>query len=248
MVLATDLAVALDAARLAVAMGIDLDPWQADILRSDARRVLINCARQSGKSTIVAIKAVHRALYSPSSLIVLISPSLRQSQELFRKCLDCYRAVDRPVPAEAENRLTLELENGSRIVSLPGKEGTIRGYSGVDLLLIDEASRVADGLYASVRPMLAVSNGQLIAPSTPYGTRGWWYEAWQSTEPWERYEVPATEISRISREFLAEEHRNMGQWWYEQEYMCRFLDAESQAFRRADIDRAFSEDIETWQL
>lgn len=157
------------------------------------------------------------------------------------------------MPTEAESALRLELrsptgETGSRIISLPGKEQTIRGYSGVDLLVVDEAARVSDDLYYSVRPMLAVSGGRLIALSTPFGTRGWWYEAWRSDEPWERYEVPATECPRISAEFLEEEQRNMGEWWYRQEYLCEFLDAQTAAFRHEDIQRMFDGEVETWQL
>ncbi len=246
--LAADLALALDPVLLARRAGIEPDPWQADVLRSAAPRRLLNCSRQSGKSTVAAIRAVHAALYEPGSLILLLSPALRQSQELFRKCLDVYRALDHPEPPEAESALRLELANGSRVVALPGKEGTIRGFSGVRLLIVDEASRVPDELYRSVRPMLAVSGGDLDAMSTPFGTRGWWYEAWRSEEPWERYEVPATQVPRISPEFLAEERRTLGEWWFEQEYMCRFLDAETQAFRREDIDRAFEEEVQTWEL
>ena len=96
--------------------------------------------------------------------------------------------------------------------------------------------------------MLAVSRGRLIAPSTPFGTRGWWYDAWRSGEPFERYAVPATDCPRISGEFLAEERRTLGEWWFDQEYLCRFLDAQSAAFRSEDIDAAFSEEIETWDL
>jgi len=84
--------------------------------------------------------------------------------------------------------------------------------------------------------------------STPFGTRGWWYEAWRSTEAWERYEVPAEHCPRISAAFLEEERRTIGEWWYRQEYGCEFLDAESQAFTRDEIDRAFEEDVETWAL
>jgi hypothetical protein len=40
----------------------------------------------------------------------------------------------------------------------------------------------------------------------------------------------------------------MGAWWYEQEYGCAFADAQTQAFRREDIDRAFREEIEPWDL
>jgi len=247
--LAEDLKLALDRVAFAQEVGLKPDRWQEDLLRSTARRVLLNCARQSGKSTMVGLLAVHAALYEPDSLILLLSPTLRQSQELFKKCLSLYRAADKPVPPESETALTLTLENGSRIVSLPGKEGTVRGYSGVRLLAIDEAARVPDDLYASVRPMLAVSGGRLVALSTPFGTRGWWHDAWINQEKaWERYRITAEECPRISPEFLAEERRNVGEWWFKQEYFCEFLDSQSQAFRREDIDAMFSEEVAGWAL
>jgi hypothetical protein len=246
--LASDLRLALDRVSFARSVGVEPDPWQEDLLRSSSERTLLNCSRQSGKSTVAGVLAVHAALYEPHSLILLLSPTLRQSQELFKKCLSLYRIADKPVLPESETALTLTLENGSRVVSLPGKEATIRGYSGVRLLAIDEAARVPDDLYASVRPMLAVSGGRLVALSTPFGTRGWWYEAWRSSERWERYEVPATEVPRISPAFLEEERRNVGEWWFKQEYFCEFLDSQSQAFRREDIDAMFSEEVEGWAL
>lgn len=200
--------------------GIVPDPWQDRLLMSRRPRVLVNCSRQSGKSTTIATLALHEAIYTDGALVLMLSPTQRQSSELFRKALGVYRVLDRPVPPEAESRLSLELANGSRVVALPGGEGGIRGFSGVRLLVVDEASRVADALYMSVRPMLAVSGGRLIAASTPFGTRGWWYEAWRGDEPWERYEVPAEECPRISDDFLAEERRVMGEWWFSQEYLC----------------------------
>ncbi len=248
MAIAADLARALDPAAFSEQAGLVPDPWQAGVLRSAAPRLLLNCSRQSGKSTVTGVLAVHTALYTPGALVLLLSPTLRQSQELFKKCLAVYRALGRPVPPETESALRLELENDSRILSLPGKEHTVRGFSGVRLLVVDEASRVPDDLYYSMRPMLAVSGGRLVALSTPFGTRGWWYEAWRSDEPWERYEVPATSCPRIPAAFLEEERRNLGQWWYEQEYGCEFLDALTQAFRREDIEQAFAEEVESWAL
>jgi hypothetical protein len=247
--LARELATALDPVLMLEAAGIVPDPWQAQAMRSPSQALALNCSRQSGKSTVAAGMAVHTALYEPGAPVLLLSPSLRQSQELFRKCLDLYRMLGRPIQAEAETKLQLELENGSRIIALPGKEGTIRGYSGVRLLIVDEASRVVDDLYRSVRPMLAVSGGRLVTLSTPFGTRGWWYEAWEyGGSDWERIEVPATACPRIPAAFLASEKAEMGEWWFGQEYLCQFLDAQTQAFRRADIDKAFSEDVETWAL
>ncbi len=239
---------ALDPAEFSRRVGLDPDPWQAKALRSSAPRILMNCCRQSGKSTIAGLMAAHTAHYQPGSLVLLLSPSLRQSQELFKKARDIHRALEHPVPTEAESALRLELKNGSRIVSLPGKETTVRGYSGTALLVVDEAARVPDELYFAVRPMLAVSGGRLFGLSTPFGSRGWWFEAWRSSESWERYEIPATECPRISAEFLDEERRTLGQWWFDQEYGCQFLEADTQPFSREEVEAAFEEEVEVWDL
>ncbi len=244
MAMAADLALALDPVRLMERAGIMPDPWQADLLRSGAQRILLNASRQSGKSTTVGGLAVHTALYEPDSLVLLVSAALRQSTELFRKCLDIYRGAGRPVPAEAETKLTLELENGSRLVSLPGKEGTIRSYSGVRLLVLDEASRVPDDLYYAVRPMLAVSGGRLVALSTPWGKRGWWYEAWEhGGATWHRVRVPAEQCPRIPPEFLAEERATMPDLFYRSEYGCEFTDTVDQVFRTEDVQAAITAEV-----
>lgn len=238
--LAADLAAALDPVLLSRRAGIVPDDWQCDVLRSNASRLLLNCSRQSGKSTTVATLGLHSALYDPG-LVLLLSPGERQSKELFRKMLEAWRTLDRPVPADAESALTLELANGSRIVALPGNEATIRGYSGAKLLIVDEASRVPDALYRSVRPMVAVSGGRLVALSTPFGRRGWWAEAWHSSEPWERYEIPATRCPRIPAAFLAEEREALG-LWYGQEYGCAFLDVVNALISGEDIDAMIDAD------
>ena len=156
-----DLRFALDRASFAENLGLTPDAWQRDLLQSSSPRLLLNCSRQSGKSTMAAIIALHRALYYAGSLVLVLAPSLRQSQELFAKVASFYRSLGRPVPAQAERRLSLELENASRIVTLPGTEKTIRGFSGAALLLVDEAARVDDGLYVR-RPADAGGFGRLL--------------------------------------------------------------------------------------
>src|SRR5262245_55339767 len=184
MALAADLVWALDPARLMAACGWTPDPWQAAVLRSSASRRLMLCSRQAGKSSVAAALALHTACYAPGALILLLSPSLRQSQELFKKVQDAYRLLGNPASLQAESALRLEMKSGSRIISLPGTEPTVRGYSGVDLLVIDEAARVLDELYYSVRPMLAVSGGRLLALSTPFGKRGWFHQEYTEGEGW----------------------------------------------------------------
>lgn len=248
--LAGDLACALDPVIFARFAGIKPDRWQGDVLRSGNQRTLLNCSRQSGKSTVAAIIALHRATYHPGSLVLLLSPGLRQSGELFRKVAESYQAIGESVPSIAETTQKLELSNTSRIVSLPGSERTVRGFSGVDLLIIDEASRVDDSLYLAVRPMLATTGGRLIAMSTPWGRRGWWSDAWQDGgDAWQRVKITADQCPRISPEFLAEERAALGAFWFDQEYGCAFVDAASSAFRSSDIEYATGgEEVETWKL
>ncbi len=229
--LARDLALALDPALTLQALGLAPDPWQAQVLRSQAQQSLLLCTRQAGKSTTTAALATHTACYVPESLILLLSPSLRQSQELFLKVMQTYEALGRPVPSKEASALRLTLVNGSRIVALPGKEATIRGFSGVRLLIVDEASRVDDALYFSVRPMLAVSGGRLVALTTPFGKRGFFHEEWTNGgTPWQRVKVTAYDCPRISPQFLESERAALGDRWFNQEYLCEFSDTIDQVF------------------
>ena len=241
--LSEDLKLALDRVAFARVLGLEPDGWQEELLRSTSDRVLLNCSRQSGKSTMVAIIALHRALYHPNSLILCLAPALRQSQELFAKVLSFYRDLGKPVPAHAENKLSLELENSSRIMTLPGTEKTIRGFSGAALIILDEAAQVDDGLYFAVKPMLAVSGGVLMMLSTPYGKRGVFFEVWEGGLQWERYEVPASQCPRISQEFLEEERASLPPFIFRQEYQCSFEETDDQVFTTDMIDRAVTDEV-----
>jgi len=225
-------------------LGFDPDATQGRLLDTRSKRVLLNCTRQWGKSTITAAKAVHHAYTQPESLTLVVSPSARQSGEFVRKAAGFARRLGVRVKGDGDNEMSLEFPNGARLVGLPGSEATIRGFSAVSLLLVDEASRVSDELYMAVRPMLAVSGGTMWLMSTPYGKRGFFYQAWAhgGTE-WERARVPATECPRIAPEFLEQERRTMGERWLRQEYLCEFVDEVSGVFERDLVERAFTDEV-----
>lgn len=235
--LALDLAAALDPVRFAERCGIVPDPWQADVLRSDARQLILCCSRQSGKSTVTGLLALWTALYQPGALVLIVSPSLRQSQELYRKVRDLLRVLKQPEPSE-ESALRLELPNGSRLVSLPGSERTIRGFSAPLLVIEDEAARVDDALYIGIRPMLATSGGRLVLLSTPFGQRGHFSEAWNGGDGWQRFSVPAERCPRIDPAWLQRERDAMPDFLYRQEYACEFVDSDTQYFATRVIDAA----------
>jgi hypothetical protein len=79
--LGLDLAHGLDAAFAEDRLDFRPDDWQARVLRSTWPWLPLNCCRQSGKSTTTAALALHTGLYDPG-VILLVSPSLRQSKEL----------------------------------------------------------------------------------------------------------------------------------------------------------------------
>ena len=243
-ILAKDLKLALDPVAFAIELGFNPDPWQKQVLRWTENRLLMNCARQTGKSTTAAILALHMAIYYFKSLVLLVSPSLRQSGELFRKVTELLdKMMVKPRLIE-DNKLSCTLANKSRIVSLPSSESTIRGFSGANLIIEDEASRVSDELYRSVRPMLATSGGKLILMSTPFGKRGHFFGEWDKGENWEKVKITAYECPRISEEFLLEERASLGEWWYRQEYECEFVEPIDSVFGYELIMSALSRDVE----
>lgn len=199
-------------------------------------------SRQVGKSETSAAIALHTVLTRPGSLVLITAPSQRQAIEAFRKAGDRYERLGRPVAGKL-NRTSLELANRSRLIAVPGSERTIRGFSAVSLLVIDEAARVPDSLMAGVRPMLAVSRGRLLACTTAFGARGWFFDQWENGSDWHRVKVTADQCPRISPAFLASERRTLGPRWYAQEYLCSFEDAVGQVFSTEDILRAASDDV-----
>jgi Terminase large subunit, T4likevirus-type, N-terminal len=221
------LAMTLDQTRILSAQHMQPDPWQRELLFSTERNILLNCCRGAGKSRTTSALALHTAIFKPPTLVLLISRSQRQAGELFRYVKQGYSAIGRPVSATKETETQLELANGSRIVCLPGKEETIRSFQGVGLLVLDEAARIPDDLFASVSPMTGVAKGRTVALSTPFGQRGWWWKEWHNDKAkWQRFRVPWRHCPRLSKDFIDEELRRFGENWVAQEYECSFTSME----------------------
>ena len=235
-----------DAAEFAtLILGMELDPKQAEVLRAEPRRAILNCSRQWGKSTMAAVKAMYRATTRPDRLVLIASPSERQSKELVRKTARIAAKLGLALKGDGGADPSLLFPNGSRIVGLPATEDTVRGFSSASLLLIDEAARMSDSLYHALRPMLAVGDGDLWMMSTPAGKRGFFYEAWMYEPDWLRITVPVTDCPRISQRFIEEERATLGPLVFEREYMCAFADTGNELFGRDMIEKAI-EDEEGW--
>jgi hypothetical protein len=243
--MARDLARCLDPVLLAHDVGIEPDPWQAELLRTRPRRSLLLCSRQSGKSTVTALTALWTAIYEAPALVAIVSPSQRQSAEMFRTLMRYHSQLQGAPALNGESVLKAEFANGSRILALPGTERTVRGLANVSLAIVDEASRVDDELLTAVRPMMATSEGggRLIALTTPAGKRGWFFEAWCGTGDWTRVKVAASDCPRISKEFLAEELKELGAMRFSEEYELAFVDNTESIFPGHIIEAAFTSEV-----
>jgi hypothetical protein len=235
---------ALDSASFAEdRLGFTPDPWQRRLLRSRSQWVMLNCCRQAGKSTTTAIVALHQAVYDPG-LVLCVSPSLRQSRELFSKIIGFLKSLEPVEPLEEDNKSSCELANGARIVSLPGDPDTVRCYSAPKLVIADEADYVPDAMQAAIAPMLAVSQGRQIDMSSPNGRRGYFYENWEHGEGIERIKIVGHQCPRITAEFLRAQRKKLGPTLFAQEFEGEFTDADASAFAGELIELALTDDFE----
>lgn len=241
--------------------------WQEGVFNSEATRIIVNGARQVGKSTIVSGKPAHVAKYEPRSLSVILAATERQAVEDMEKVKE-YMAMDPDYPKILrDSDSQIELENGSRVLVLPATEKGARGFSSPRLIILDEASRIDDPVYQSgVRAMLTDNpTAQLIDISTPNGRKGHFARAWRNPR-WERWEIyapwqikngrlhhhlrPALErgVEGVKR-FASPRHGNldemeehlgeMGELMFRQEYLVEFVEPEDQVFSYDEIEDIF---------
>lgn len=246
-------------------------PWQADILKDRSTRININGTRQGGKSTIISGKACHHARFFPNSLIVILAPSKKQSQENMEK-IKAFINSDPNYPKLIKNSTdTIELINHSRILVLTATDNAARGFSNPDLVIFDEASRIFKTVFDAVRPMITNNPYAIIYEiSTPNGKKGFFYEH-SLLSRWSRYivrspwdvdfsgDVPTLVESTFKpspdyhfyhspRHFNFKDQlealQQMGVDKYKREYCCEFNDAQDQAFSREMIESMFAQKVD----
>lgn len=213
------------------------DPWQREFLKSKDQLNLMLCSRQCGKSTCCSALALSEALTKPDSTVVVIAPIEPQANELIRKVITAFNRIGRPLAVKREAVTQIEFANNSRIIALPGKERSVLSYTAT-LLLVDEAARVGDDVFAAASPQLSVSKGRLVALSTAFSKSGWYYRLWSQGEGYRRWSVTADQCPRHSAAFLRSEKRSMGENVFAMMYKNEFKDDVAAVFLTEDIEAA----------
>ena len=246
--------------RLKDVLGWIPDKFQIDALDADTQEKILNWCRQTGKTSVASILVSHQARFKKKSLSLIISATQRQAGILQKRVQTCIlgasrhgwryvKGMDLPADPLDENSkmvrcsvLSMELGNGSEVVSVPASPDTVRGYS-PDLLVLDEAARIPDLVYDAIRPMMATHPCRMFVISTPAGRRGWYYREWISEDmSWFRSSVAADQCPRITPEFLKKERLTMSSdAMFRQEYLCEFVEMEGSLFNREDLEDMHSD-------
>ena len=201
------------------------DPWQAKLLRDPGMNIGMCCARQIGKTLATGWKAAHHLAYHKKAVVVVTARTERQSKFLMRQTKKALRNAG--VPLARNSIFEIELANGSECYALPGSEDTVRGVSGVTLLIVDEAAFTSDGLWDSVMPMVAISQGQTILLSSADAKLGFFHSIMTSDDPaWSRYRVTAYDCPRYDADWLDWKRRNTSERVFKREFLAEFVDAQ----------------------
>jgi len=192
--LAEQLAASIDPYRYLKSLKFDAFDWQKEALTPGISRLILLCARQSGKSTITAAKVVHRAKYFPGSLIMLFAPTQDQAEELMNR-ISVFMSQDPEIILVRDSTETKKLLNGSRIKAFTASPKSARGYSDPNIIVFDESAQVEDELYLTVRPMMTGGKTDLVLLSTPYGKQGFFFETWDKPgDRWVKVQVQPPDI------------------------------------------------------
>lgn len=209
-----------------------LDDWQQEILNTEGN-ICLRAGRQVGKSTIISVKAAQFATSNPNKNILVVASVERQALLLFEKTLSYLLAFHKTMIKKGKDKPTkhkITLTNGTTIYCLPtGLSGYgIRGYT-IDLLIADEAAFIPEEVWTAVTPMLAVTRGNIILLSTPFGKGGFFYRCFQDPT-FKAFHISSEECPRKNPEFLEQEKKRMTKLQYAQEYLGEFIDELRQFF------------------
>lgn len=233
---------------------IKLDEWQKEILAHKGNECICS-GRQTGKSTIISIKASEFAVKQKNKLILIISVTEDQSIMLLQKCLLYIEQHYPKLICKGKRRPTkskIELVNGSVIrtkaVGMSGQGA--RGFT-INMLIADEAAFMPEDVWAAVTPMLVTTGGDIILISTPHGKKGFFYDCYHSEQfkTWHINSVDNLTNRPISDDWsllqrdkaighIAAEKKRMSEREFGQEYEGKFLDDLSQFYPDEVIRKA----------
>jgi len=222
-------------------VGKQLLEYQAAWVKDGSRFKIGLWARQTGKDMAATAEAVFHCHLRRKTSWIIVAAGERQALESFSKAKDWAEATRVAVENVSEKRLSaggilnaaeITFWNGSRIIALPARAETVRGYSAnvilTEFAFHDDPVGIWRALYPSISNPLRGGEKRLRVISTPNGPGDLFHRLWTGTDNgFAKHRMTIHDAVRRGLKIDVEELRkglNDPDGWA-QEYECEFLDS-----------------------
>ena len=221
---------------------------QAEVLDIDAKYMILCCNRQWGKTTTIALKALHRALAIPDQSIVIISRTKFQAGILIDRACRFAAALGIKIRRAFGQHLSLRLPNGSSIFAVAHSQDTSVGNT-ANVLIVDEAALVKDQVFATVSPFVGRTHGAIWLMSTPRRQTGFFYNIWhsQGDTRWHKIFSTVKDCPEFDPDYL-ELQKELDPIKYRQDFLCEFIQPAGRLIDRETLMRMIDPSIDQWQV
>lgn len=241
-------------------LGRPLWAHQLEFARSKARYRVVCAGRQVGKSTGVAVVALHEAATRPGILVLLVSAGEEASKRLLAECVGLASGSELLRGSLTDDsKSSLTLSNGSRILSVPASERQIRGWP-VDLLILDEAGFIGQDIWRAAEPAIIARPGsRVVLLSSPWGAsdhffRRLWNRGKDTPDAFvESWHWPSTVSPLVDKGLLEQIRENENDEYFRREYLAEWTDEAGAYLTEAEIESCVAdyqltspEEIEFW--
>lgn len=216
-------------------------PYQQRWLQDESRFKIGLWARQTGKDYTSSAEAIFDMLLRPKTTWVILAASERQSLETLQKAIEWTEQLNneideqeirRPHPGALLKAGEIRWSNGSRLIALPARPQTVRGFSAnlvlTEFAFHDDPEAIWRAIYPSISNPLRGGKKKLRIISTPNGRDNLFAKLWH-TSNYSTHRVTIHDAVREGLPIDLEELRsglNDPEAW-QQEYDCNFLDTAS---------------------
>jgi len=220
---------------------------QAEVLDAESKYMILCCNRQWGKTTTIAVKALHRAITVENQNIVIISRTKLQAGILIDRACRFAIALGFKIRRALGQRLSLQLPNGSAIFAVAHSMDTSVGNT-AHVLIVDEAALVKDEVFSTVSPFVGRMHGRIWLMSTPRRQAGFFCNIWHGKDPrWHKIFSTIEDCPEIDPDFL-EMQKALDPIKYRQDFHCEFIQPADRLFDAATIDGMIDSTIDQWQV
>ena len=229
-------------------LAFEPSPKQAQVLDDPAHRLILNCSRQWGKTTVIAIKALYEALHNERTTIMVLSRTKPLAALTIHKVREFAALLGIRRRRFQGREHSVQLPNGSAIFAIAHNAATAVGNT-VHIAIVDEAAVVEDDVFAAILPSISRTKGKLWLLSTPSGPSGMFYKIWHdhSLGHWTRVTATVDDIDYADKEVLHLE-TTLFPNRARQDFYCEFVQPPGRLVDPALLERLVNPNIEPIDL